>query len=60
MNGSIEIEQNTTKGITNPNENNEMEKPLETLHIWRKKWRTQNMNEFFCVNDVKKFDLANL
>jgi hypothetical protein len=37
-----------------------MEKPLETLHIWRKKWRTQNMNEFFCVNDVKKFDLANL
>ncbi len=33
MNGSIEIEQNTTKEITNLNEKNEMEKNLKTLHI---------------------------
>ncbi len=32
LNGSLETKQNTTKEITNFNENNEMEMNLETLH----------------------------
>jgi hypothetical protein len=45
MNGDLEIKQNITKEITNPNENNEM-KNLKTLHIHRKKWRGHNKMQF--------------
>jgi hypothetical protein len=43
--------------ITNPNENNEMERKIQTLHIQKKKWKEQNMNVIcwasYCVNDDK-------
>jgi hypothetical protein len=50
--------------ITNPNENNEMERNIQTLHIQKKKWRGYNMNVIcwasYCVNDDKEVDLANI
>jgi hypothetical protein len=58
MNGNFQTKQNTAKEITNHNENNEMERNLQTLHTQRKKWRRHNRNAicwaFYYVNDDKK------
>jgi hypothetical protein len=36
LNGSFQTKQNIVEEITNPNENNEMESNLQTLHAQRK------------------------
>jgi len=63
MNGSVQIEQNIIKIITNPNENNEMEKEFQTSHTQRKKWRGHNKNAicwaFYYVNGYKEVDPTN-
>jgi hypothetical protein len=50
--------------ITNPNEYNEMERNIQTLHIQNKKWRGHNTNVIcwasYCVNHDKEVDLANI
>ncbi len=64
MNGNLQTKQNTTKEITNHNENNEMERNLQTLHTQMKKWRRHSRNvicwAFYYVNDDKEVDLLNL
>ncbi len=36
LNGNLQTKQNITEAITNPNEKNEMERNLQTLHTQRK------------------------
>jgi hypothetical protein len=63
LNGSFQIEQNTTTKIIESNFKNEMEKNFQTLHVQRKIWREHNRNAicwvFYCVNDDKEVNLGN-
>jgi hypothetical protein len=36
LNGNFQIKPNTTQEITKPNERNEMERSLQTLHVQKK------------------------